>query len=204
LVKEKQDHPTGFARYDAVAGLGAARFTLLRALSAIEAESHPPGLAIDIGCGIGRDTLPLLRRRWRVLAIDRRDSALDQLRCLAEKEGLAGLETLLASMEDASLPKADLINASFSLFLCQPDRFQELWTRIRNALQPGGRFSGQLMGPRDSWADRGGLTVHDRYRVERLLEGFEVEWLEEEQSGAVTPQGEPKRWHLWHVVARAP
>src|SRR5690606_9488546 len=63
-----------------------ARDTLLKALGAFDADSpaHPPTtqsspFAIDLGCGEGRDTLELLRRGWRVLAIDGHPQAFDHL-----------------------------------------------------------------------------------------------------------------------------
>jgi hypothetical protein len=39
--------------------------------------------------------------------------------------------------------------------------------------------------------------------VRGLLEGFEVEhWTEEERESRVDPASHPKRWHVFHVVAR--
>jgi hypothetical protein len=58
------------------------------------------------------------------------------------------------------------------------------------------------LGPNDSWAARPGCTAIGRAALDGLLEGFEVEALEEEETDSVTPQGEAKRWHIWHVNAR--
>ena len=33
--------------------------------------------AVDLGCGSGADTIALLKRRWRVLAIDGEAEAID-------------------------------------------------------------------------------------------------------------------------------
>ena len=41
-----------------------------------------------------------------------------------------------------------------------------------------------------------------RAGLEALLAPFEVERLEEEETDSVTPMGEAKRWHIWHVNAR--
>ena len=53
-------------------GLRAPRQTLILALNRFEKEGSDPGecLAIDLGSGNGRDTAELLRRGWRVTAID--------------------------------------------------------------------------------------------------------------------------------------
>ena len=44
----------------------------------------------------------------------------------------------------------------------------------------------------------------DRAQLDRLLAGFVVERLEEEEDDSVTPRGEAKHWHIWHIVARRP
>ena len=86
--------------------------------------------------------------------------------------------------------------------LCEPERFHELWTRIRDELPTGGRFSGQWYGPRDSWAGRPGITFLERDQAMALLDGLEIEMFEEEEDDSVTPRGNPKHWHIFHIVAR--
>ena len=170
-------------------------------LAALDRFGDKIGFAVDLGCGQGRDTVELLRRGWRVLGID------------AEKEAIVGLlarpglpldrlETRIARFEDADWPPADLVVSSFALPLCPPERFPGLWRKIVASLRPGGRFAGQFYGDRDSWAGRPGMTFLDRGAVEALLSGLAVEMFEEEERDAVTPRGQPKHWHIWHVVAR--
>ncbi|MGH7014554.1 MAG: hypothetical protein ACREEL_10470 [Stellaceae bacterium] len=36
-----------------------------------------------------------------------------------------------------------------------------------------------------------------------LLAGWTIEMFQEEETDAVTPRGEAKCWHIFHVVARA-
>ena len=191
-------------RYYAAAG-DAPRETLLQALAASEAEGKPPGLAVDLGCGTGRDTLELLRRGWRVVAIDAEPRAIELLR---DQPDLAGhddrLETVVARLAEAEWPDAELINASFSLPFCPPAEFGGTWHRIVDSLAHGGRFCGQLFGERDEWAPADNLTFHSRAQVEELLAGLDVERLDELDEDGQTAVGEPKRWHLFHVVARKP
>lgn len=188
--------------YERTAGR-PARPTLLAALDRFAAT--PAGaLAIDLGCGDGRDTVELLRRGWRVLAIDAEEAAISRLRARPDLPEHAALRTMVARFEDVEWPIAALINASFALPLCPPARFFEVWARIGQRLAPGGRFSGQLFGDRDSWAGRPGVTCLGRAAVERLLDGFAREMFEEEETDAVTPPGKRKHWHLFHLVARKP
>lgn len=160
--------------------------------------------AVDLGCGDGRDTIELLRRGWSVLAIDAEPLAIARLRARPDLPPAAALQTLTADFATAHWPPADLVNASFSLPLCAPERFLALWRKIIGSLRSGGRFAGQLYGDRDGWAGRAGVTCHDRAAVLQRLEGLEIELLEEEESDAVTPRGAAKHWHIFHIVARRP
>ncbi|HKA27105.1 MAG TPA: class I SAM-dependent methyltransferase, partial [Gaiellaceae bacterium] len=72
----------GWGRYYDAAKGGAPRETLLFALDLFEREGGggKERLAVDLGCGEGRDTVELLRRGWRVLAIDAEREAIERLR----------------------------------------------------------------------------------------------------------------------------
>ena len=186
--------------YERVAGR-PPRQTLLAALERFGDEVKS-GNAVDLGCGDGRDTVELLRRGWSVLAIDAEPAAIERLRSRGDLPKDAALETLIARFEEAAWPPVNFVNASFALPLCPPQRFPEVWARIERSLAAGGRFAGQLFGERDEWRGEPGVTHHTRAEVERLLAGFTVEMLAEEESDAITPYGKPKHWHLFHIVAR--
>ncbi len=190
--------------YDATEGR-PPRPTLLRALEGFAAEGRGPGLlAADLGCGIGRDALVLLRAGWRVWALDAEATALAELERRAAGAGLLRLEAVQGRFESTTLPACDLINASFALFACSPPLFPPVWAGIVAALRPGGRFSGQLLGPNDGWAAKPETTVVNRPLLEQMLVGLELEHLEEEETDGVTPFGTAKHWHIWHVNARRP
>lgn len=183
--------------YAATAG-GAPRDTLLRGL-ALWAE--PPARALDLGCGTGRDTLALLELGWQVLAVDAEAVALSELRQRVPKALSAQLDTRQARFETLDLERYDLVNASFALPFCEPAGFTELWTRITTATRSGGLFCGQLFGERDSWA-RKGVTVVSTVELRRLLEAWEVVHHREEEEDGHTPVGQPKHWHIHHLVLR--
>ncbi len=160
-----------------------------------------PGNAVDLGCGAGIDTLAMLDRGWRVLAVDAEAEAIDRVRHRAGER--PGLETRIWPMEEVELPSADLVWASYSLFFCDPARFADVWARIRAAVRPGGRFAGELLGERDTWASRDDGTSMTRTQAEALFEGWTVERFEEEENDGEACSG-PKHWHLFHVIALAP
>ena len=191
-------------RYYAAAG-EAPRETLLQALDAFEAAGRPPGQAVDLGCGAGRDTFELLRRGWRVIAVDAEPAAIGLLLDNPDAAAAEGrLETAVTRFADARWPEADLVNASVSLPFCRPDEFERTWARIVGSLGRGGRFCGQLFGDRDGWAPAADMTFHSRAQVDELLEGLDVERVEEREEDGRTAVGDPKHWHLFLVVARKP
>jgi SAM-dependent methyltransferase len=180
-----------------------ARKTLLRALDAF---GTPPSnaLAVDLGCGDGRDIVELLRRGWSVVAVDAEPEAL---RRLAERNlpGADRITPILARLEEVPLPTdVQLVNSSFAMPLCEPAKFHALWQRIRDALPSGGRFSGQWYGPRDTWFGRPGMAFVSREEATEMLKGLDIEMFDEEESDGVTPRGNSKHWHIFHIVARKP
>jgi len=167
--------------------------TLVQAADGFE----KPGLAVDLGCGAGRDTVELLRRGWRVIAIDGDAGGIELLR---ERVGAEPrLQAEVMRIEDARWPPVELVNAGFSLPFCERAAFPHVWDRIVGSLRPGGRFAGHLLGPHDSWAER--TTTHARADVEALLAPFAVERLDEVEHDGQTVTGTAKHWHVFHLVA---
>jgi SAM-dependent methyltransferase len=160
--------------------------------------------AVDLGCGSGIDTLAMLLRGWRVFAIDAEEEAIERVRRRVPGTLSSRLTTVVSRMEDIDLPTGvDLVWASFSLFFCRPDSFGEVWSRIDEAIAPGGRFAGELLGDRDTWAPEDDISAFTRDQAVALFNGFEVERFdEEEEDGRAT--SEEKHWHLFHAVARRP
>lgn len=193
-------------RYYRKTGDRPPRPTLLFALDRFDSELTPGDrrFAIDLGCGNGRDTVELLRRGWHVLGIDAEPKAIEGLRARPDLPREAMLDTLVSRFEDAELPEADLVNSSFALPLVEPARFPDLWDGILTALRVGGRVSCQLYGNRDSWVGRPGMTFFTRGGAEALIEPLDVELFREEEDDGVTPRGEAKHWHIYHIVARKP
>lgn len=206
VENESRGSPAGdWAGYYRWTSKRPPRELLTRLLGSLEREGHLSATpsAIEIGFGAGNDTLELLRHGWTVLAIDGQPAAADLLRSRVPESDRPRLTILVSPMEDATLPLADLVYASFSLPFCPPERFPGLWTNIRRSVRPGGYFAGQFFGERDEWRSDGRMTFRTEPQVRDLLRGWEIQMLREtlEQGQAYTG---PKRWHIFDVIAQKP
>ena len=112
---------------------------------------------------------------------------------------------VLSRFEDFAFPSDayDLVNAEFSLPFIAPGNFAPVFTRLLAAVKPRGIFTGQLFGPNDSWnTPESGMSFYPRPDIESFLRGFELLQLDEEDHPGKTKLGEPKHWHIFHILAR--
>jgi tellurite methyltransferase len=174
---------------------------LMQVLAMFEDDGRR-GLAVDLGCGQGFETAELLRRGWEVIAIDAMEEAVRRLRRRITERDAPRLRTIVSRMEDADVPAADLIHASYSLPFCRPQVFPRLWSDIREAIRPGGRFAGELFGDRDTWASsEEDMSFFDIASARALFDGMELESFVEEENDD-RGWDEMKHWHVFHAIAR--
>jgi SAM-dependent methyltransferase len=160
-------------------------------------------LAIDLGSGDGTETLELLRRGWRVLAIDQEPEAMARLERALPPEHRDRLQTQVVGFVQMVLPAADVLYAGLSLPFCHPEDFDAVWRKITAAVRPGGCFAGHFFGDRDGWAHQGDMTFHSLTHVRALLKCFEILQLREQDEQGPSYAG-PKHWHVFHVIATKP
>jgi Methyltransferase domain len=187
--------------FQSVLGKGA-RETLIAALDSFSEEGFTGGLGVDIAAGEGRDALELLGQGWRVVATDNHPEAFPLLWARVPEALKPGLTTVEVDFSEMQVPDCDLVNASFALPFCTPEHFPALWSRIVAAIRPGGRFAGQFFGDRDTWASIPGRMHHSRDEVMKLLAGFDIEMMREEEKDDPPDVRSPKHWQLFHVVAK--
>ena len=70
-----------------------------------------PRVAVDLGCGAGRDTRELLRRGWRVMAVDREAAAIEAVTAATPEPDRGRLEGVVAELASFDLPPCDLVVA---------------------------------------------------------------------------------------------
>ena len=114
-----------------------------RALERLVPDSlGPEARILDVGCGLGRQTLVLARRtNAPIIAVDLEEPALDGLRERAAEAGLAGrIETSAQSMDalDFSAGSFDLIWSEGAIYIVGFSKGLELW---RPLLKPGGHLA---------------------------------------------------------------
>lgn len=208
---EKAKENSWASYYEKVASL-EAHDTLLFALQQFAKEEKPPTLALDLGCGGGRDSRAMLAAGWSVIAIDKEPEAITKL--LSELEETAGgkLRAFCQGLESTDYPQVDLINAGLCLpFLSQKSLPIEVH-KILLALRPGGRFSGHFIGPDDSWATNPNATssisalsqqqLIDLFNLNQVNLKTEIELLSENKSAGKDAAGNSKQWHIFELVAK--
>ena len=175
-------------------------------VAALDAAGAPPagGVAVELGCGSGVETLALLRVGWRVHAMDGSPEGVRRTVARAEEAGLGGrLSATAAGFEDFDVPPADLLYAGYSLPFCDPAAFPRVWRGIRDALRPGALLAVNLFGDHDTWSGNTQMTFQTRGQAERLLDGLDVLRFDEEDEDGSSFLG-PKHWHVFDVLARRP
>lgn len=167
-------------------------------------SEHPEEkIALDLGCGSGRDSKFLLGKKWSVVAIDGEKAGVEALLNDVGEEYKGKLKTQVSSFKNIKINKKfDLINSSYALPYCEPEYFPDLWTKIRESIKIGGRFSGHLFGLHDEMVKYTNMNFHSKEDISRLFENFEFEFYEEEESDGPTASGRIKHWHIFHIVAK--
>lgn len=131
------------------------------------ASDLPPGRALDLGCGPGRNAIWLALRGWSVLGIDGSAVGLDQAKQRADKEGVI-----------LELQQADLLeyraSSTFDLVVManihpEPAKRAALLNMAAEAVGPGGHLF--VVGHHLNSLGRTGPPEADRlYTAERLIE----------------------------------
>ncbi len=174
---------------------------LLHALRWCEGE----GVALDLGCGVGNDTVFLVNQGWRVWAIDSHSKSLQLLNSRGDIEAPYRLTTLKCSLESLhwkKLPPAQLIVADHALAFCRPDRFMRIWRNLCNQLVVGGRFVGQFYGVNFRGLNGSSVVFLNCDQVISLFDDFEIEFFDEVEKDEWWTNSSFVHCHVFKVIAR--
>lgn len=138
----------------------------------------PPGEAVDLACGEGRNSLWLARQGWRVTGIDFSPVAIERARALTAEEPTEVAERLTWRVDDATSPTlpsggADLVLIAYLHLV--PDAFDRVLGSAVKALAPGGtllvvghdlrNLTEGVSGPQDP------ERLHEPVQIRARLEG---------------------------------
>lgn len=154
--------------------------------------------AIDLGCGSGNETVYMIKKGIKVLAIDRQLNEKFILNRLStvQKESITFKES---SFEDIELPKTQLLTAFFSIPFCSPNNFDELWDKIYDSIDEDGFFVGQLFGDRDAWNVVDSINTFPIEKVKEYLKKYKIHKLEEVE---YVRESDNKKWHFYDIIAQ--
>jgi len=102
------------------------------------ADRLPPGRALDLGCGPGRNALYLARLGWQVTAVD---SSCAAIRLLKERSTGLAIDARLADLERHQFT---ITAAAYDLILDFYYLQRDLFPSIREGVRPGGMFAGAI------------------------------------------------------------
>ena len=200
VPQEPDNRSERFAAYIEARKFDPPRSLLVRAAALAAPKNH----ALDAGAGALNATKYLLSAGFaRVTALD--SAPASQL--LALELPLGQVTFVLSRFEDFTYPTNtyDLANAEFSLPFIGRENFPAVFAKLLASVKPGGLFTGQLFGLNDSWnTPETAMNFHSRDDVKNLLGDWEIVELEEEDHPGRTKLGEPKHWHIFHILARRP
>jgi cyclopropane fatty-acyl-phospholipid synthase-like methyltransferase len=186
-----------FASYIEARRFDPPRPLLIKAAALVRRREH----ALDAGAGALNATKYLLSAGFaHVTALD----ASPHAQKIAEELPREQVTFVLSRFEDFAYPKNafDLVNAEFTLPFINRENFAPVFAKLLNSVRDGGIFTGQLFGTHDSWnVENSGMSFHTRAEVEELFRDFELVQLEEEDHPGTTKLGEPKHWHIFHIIA---
>ena len=168
-----------------------------------------PGVAIDLGCGVGNETLLMLDKGWHVWAIDSQSNAIQFLN---ERKNLLypkNLVTVVAKFDEGlnweDLPQVNLFCASYALPFAKPDAFDQVWQNIMEKILLEGRFAGHFFGKNYVGFDdqeMKHMTFLTKEQVLRLFKDFDIEYFQEIEEDDVSGTGKKIHSHVFEIIAR--
>jgi len=170
---------------------------------------NTPGKAIDIGCGVGNETILMLNSGWQVWAIDREPKAISIVK---DRKGVRDSTKLVSAVanfeEDATwdaLPSVDFISASYALPFCNRLSFDKVWVHVKQKLNSGGRFAGHFFGLNYrgfTENEMKQMTFLSKEEILYLFQDFDVEYFQEVEDESKSGTGKAIHSHIFKVIVK--
>ncbi len=159
-------------------------------------DSHPPGKALDLGCGTGKNSLTLAEAGWQTVGVDMALLAIERARKRFQSAGLVG-QFLSGDILENRFPKAEFdFILDIGCFHNLPEGSRRCY-RTNNDLwlKAGGTFL--LYGHRSSLKDKSELRI-----TEEDIALFQQHFDLEERMDCTDRQGRQTVWLRFVKPAR--
>lgn len=154
-------------------------------------RTHPPGRAIDLGCGTGTNVITLAKAGWQVCGVDFAPRAIRLAKTKLKREHLT------ADLRVGDVTRLNGINAPFDLALdigcfhsLSPTGKRDYLTQLERILAPGGFWLLYAFFKTDTLQPGPGLTEADLNLISPVL------LLRSRQDG-FDRRGRPSAWFLF-------
>ena len=182
-----------------------AREFIVQALKTIP-NPKSGDVALDLGAGVGHETLLLLEKGYNVIALDKQKIAFDFMLKRPEiTQYKDHLKTIISSFEDLNftlLPDLDIVIASFSMPFINPKDFDEFWNHLVEKIKPSGYFIGNTFDPGFTTfneKDRSVMTFHTKQQTMDLLKKFTILSFKKVKDASKSPG---KYTHHYEIIAQ--
>ena len=138
-------------------------------------------IALDMGAGVGNETLLLLGKGFDVIAIDSEKVAFDLMlkrpEIIKHQGHLKTIQSTFQNLDFKDVPLVDIVVASFSIPFCPPKYFDRFWQNLVSKIKPGGYFIGNIYPPASSSIfvkRKDQMTFHDDQQTIDLFKDFVI------------------------------
>lgn len=168
---------------------------LVRAISFTDKNKNSK-IAYDIGAGIGIDSVYLAKNNFKVLAFDNnKDLTLNYEQICNDFKNIS---FFLKNIEDIEINDADFINANLVFPFIEKSQQLKLLEKINLGTNPGGIFSGNFFGYKDS---RTSLSLMNKNTLYNCFSNWEIIFLAEIENKRQTSIGYIDT-HTFEVICR--
>ena len=173
---------------------------LLKTFLRLNSYDKKPGkTAIDLGCGAGNDTICLLNKGFKVIAIDEEPQVKDLI--LNRVDNKENIQIIIDDFSKTKLPPSDLIFANNSLFFVK-DGFDILLNNILNKVRKDGYFVGNFLGREDDWKVTKTKTTIEKDDLLSYFSEFNIVYFSEEKFYKSTIDRKDKFWHVYNIIGK--
>lgn len=161
-------------------------------------ENFKGNTAIDLGCGAGNDTEFLISKGFKVTAVDNNE----QVKEIIESRNLDSnkLKITIDDFSKIELPKADLVNANFSMHYVKENFDEFMVNLLQNVIKHKGVFIGNFLGKEDEWKET--FTTVEKERLLEYFKGYNILYFSEEKYYQDTARKKNKYWHVYTIIAQ--